>query len=284
MDFSLFRPIQRTSIDRSASKGVMLRTVAWIGLALCVSTAAVADDINEARLRMSQGLEGIRTTNAFTLDVTGEEIVGETSIPIRIVTVFRNTTVNGIQTGLLEQMSFRNNVMTHRIAADGTRIWAYDLAKKEYMSVAYQVDRGPASEIWLRQMILTLAKWSPREASFNARLMQDIFLTANISTAWNPWTGPGTVTLSDEDGYSKVVCTPGNHGLTNLSYLLTSTDEGYQLEGGKFWREEKMNSGTKTTEWDLKVYYDSIPADTDFTFTPPADAKARSVSLPQVGG
>jgi hypothetical protein len=265
----------------------MLRRIALVGLAFALTAAASADDIVTARARMAEALGRMAETGKFTLTTSGEEKIGATIRPLQISTAIEFVTVSGIPTVKVEQIVLRDGVIDHRIAGDGVRLWSWDRAKNEYSSMVYQVEQGEAREDFLRQMLVNFVKWSPREASFNARLIQETFLGTNQSERWSPWTGPSNVTVDDDAGGSTITCDALSGSTASVAYRVTRSGDDvptYELTNASIYRQEQMSTGWLETNLNMQVYYDALPPDTDYSFVPPTGSKPKAVIRPQTGG
>lgn len=260
---------------------VMLRNLTWALLAAAMTGAARADDIAAARMRMAEALGRLADTGKFTITTSGEEKVGETIRALQVSTALEFSNIGGIPTVKAEQIVLRDGAIVHRLAADGSRLWVWDPFKKEYASISYQVSQGDPREDYLRTMIFNFVKWSPREASFNSRLLQEAFLTPNQSERWTPWTGPSNVTMQD----NQITCEALSGNPSMVRYYVTKPDEylPFELTGANIYRQEKLNTGWYESNLTMQMYYDALPDDTDFTFTPPAGAKPRVISARQAG-
>ncbi len=249
---------------------------------LCLALAGVAaygqSHDQRARQIMAEALGQIRLETALSVEITGKETFGETEIPTYVVLGFQRGLVDSTQTAWLEARTYRQGVLTHRLAGDGENVWSWSRRTNDYSSSAYQ-NLSASRNDFLSRLVTSSARWTSREADFAVRFLNDVFLgTSAQSERWSPWIGVPTATIVEEAELACTISMEQSAQNTWLRYDLQRTEVGlpWELTSVRYYRSQIVNKKTEVFEWTASILPGVVPEDVSFAFLPPAGAKPRA--------
>lgn len=231
---------------------------------------------------MGEALFNLGTEPAFTLHKTGTEDYNGTVTTLESVLVIKDTDPNPtIFNYRIEYRTFRNGIITHRAAVDGTRVWFYSVNDKTYSSYSYNnVPVANQPTVVFRN----LNKLVTGEDQLLMQLGQQAFEAAlngqsTAASKWLPWT-PVYSTLNDTPSSIQVESTVPNY--RSLDYQITNIASQNYLARIVGHTELNRPGRYIVNDWNIEVVNSEF-AGSVYTFVPPTNARAIANSIAQGG-
>ncbi len=260
-----------------------------IWLLLGFLPGVVWGDLLVARGWIAPALADFGDQEKASLVMTGTETVGLTTIPLAAeLAVHRTLEPDLTYRYYFELRSWRDNVLTKRVVADGNRVWNYDARKHEYSVWQYDLEPGDRNRIPDRaalNMLRVVRKQFSGVEDLMMQTMIEAYEAQNGYSAllakWLPWMPGSEVTLVGS-GFRATTVSPR---MTDMIYEISNPSAvEFYLLGIKFGRiEQREGSMLKTTLFDVTVNRGFYSATANFGFIP-GTAKPVAVGLPQSGG
>lgn len=227
---------------------------------------------------MSEALGQIRVQTSLSVEMTGTETFGSVEIPTYVVAGFQRGLVEATQTAWLEARTYRNGVLTHRLAGDGEVVWSWSARTNDYSSSTYQNLAASRSD-FLARLLSSSARWTSREGDFAVRFVADVFLGSSAqSERWTPWIGLPTTTTVEEHEKSCTIYMGQTALNAWLRYDLDRAEENtpWQLRAVHYHKETLINKKTEVIAWSAEILPGVVPEDVSFVFLPPQGARPRA--------
>jgi hypothetical protein len=227
---------------------------------------------------MNAALGDLSLNTGFRLYVYGIETYAGREESILVDTYFSRkvTTAGGSET-MVDVWAYRGAKLQLRLVGDGVTFWAYEPARNQYYSAPYGRFDGANPGDYVPTLMNLLNGRARGDSAFPAKLLQQAF--GKATPAWTPWPANATVTV--EGNY--VVCSTGQPVDQQVTYTVSSTEEGHRLDGVHFWSRTMVGRKSRLIEWTMQVYREpfELPEGV-FKFVPPKGS--RAISLPNTGG
>lgn len=257
-----------------------MRSLALFSLAALCGTALAQTQGQDftARQIMAEALGQLRMQTAFSVQMTGNETFDKVIVPTYVVAGFQRGALNATQTAWLEVRTYRDNVLTHRMAGDGENLWAWTARTNDYASSAYQAI-GDSRSDFLSRLMSSSARWTSREADFAVRLIADIYLGSSAQVErWSPWIGMPTTTTVEIAERACTIYLGQSAQNAWLRYDLTRSEEGqpWQLVSVSYERQTVIKKKPEVITWTAEILPGVVPNDVSYTFLPPNRARPRA--------
>lgn len=261
----------------------MVRAAALVlGAALAGSLSAQTNDPARARQMIVGALADLNGQPAATVSLSGWESFGDLAVPISVEAAVQRTTIAAQQTAQMEVQVERDGRLVHRLAGDGAMVWSYSARRNDYASAVYHQPGMQAGEA-LALMLGQSARWAPREADFAVRLLRDIFLLpSNAGQMWTPWLSSSAEAWIEENEQSTwALITYRSVDNAVLTYSMVRQDENsaWTIQRIDYEKISTVGRRTEQIRWTASITAGLIPIGTDYTFTPPAGARPRSIGI-----
>ena len=222
---------------------------------------------------MDGAMAELATHNQLTLVLNGTETDGQNQHALYASVAVSFMSLNGRIVPRMEVLSFRDNLLLSRSAADGERFWNYSLSDKAYTSTDYATASyvGKERDRLFQNMLLR----SKSDQTFLAKLLKETFTSSvNSRTSWLPWRPNAAVQVSGTD----IFCNSTVPNASQLTYNLQADQGfGFLMLGAQYFEQSTISGRTRTTQWTLSILRDQIPQGTSFVFVPPAGSHAIAV-------
>ena len=288
MGLDCWGPLYRTGTWRALGRSKPIVKRAFVLVASFIASICVADDLATARLMMDRAHAELGTHRSLTVvlssRVTDGQAVRNERIELAVMFSTRPVETSFKQLAQLELLEYRDGVLLSRIAGDGVRYWEYDVAKNQYSGTEYGSARHVGNE--RNRLFQNLVRRSTGARAFLARLLADGFGTTSVlpsagNRAWFPWRPNAVVSMNGNN----IVCDATTPTPNRLTYILEPAPGfGYSLKGAQYIEQTSISGRTRTTEWTVTIYPDTIPKDTSFEFVPPQGSRSVSVEEARDGG
>ncbi len=240
-----------------------------------------------ARAMMGSAMQELIGNENLRFALTGTEKYGNQQTSLSEGIYLRNWFDGTRRQIQLDMQIGRNNILDERITGDGTSLWMWKPAKKEYGCINYGNFEGGQPDRYARNLCQLIDVEARGHAALPARLIHQAFGNTDAGVSlpqdrlWAPWPAMADITIDGID----VVCTVGNPATMEVRYELQQLGQNkFKLVGIDYYELAAMGAKQRETNWHLDIVRlnQVIPPEA-FKFIPPAGAKA--VSLPaRTGG
>lgn len=216
---------------------------------------------------MAQALFKLSQYDKLSLETTGAEVVGNKVVSVKTTTSLRYEPFNNLVQ--LETMTWENDLLSSRFAADGTTFWNFNAKSNTFSSFAYATEDGLKTD-WKQRLFQSYKLRATGISGFAFRIIDEVYGAGIKGGKWLPWMP--TATLSRVN--NTIICESDTPSPNETVYFLDGNDEeGYSLAGITF--KQFDNAHNKVLKrWALTLTPGSLLQDTDFGFIPPKGAKA----------
>lgn len=226
---------------------------------------------------MEQGLAQLAGADKVKIVTTGQELRGDAAVDVKVTVGFvHNPAQNAVR---LEVLSFENDRLIGRIAADGVSLWNYDARANTYSSTQYGTEESGLHRDWRGRFFPTLRLRSTGVVAYTLRLLDDAFGPNARPGSWRPWIPTALVERVD----NTVQCTASTPAVNNTWYTFDGDEtSGYLLLGGGY-RQNVKDSNIVSKDWSFTVETGKLPDYTEFGFSAPRGAKLVAAERPSGG-
>ncbi len=207
----------------------------------------------------------------LTVTATSEEIRGSQTRRQKVT--FGMVHRPGLGDVRLELIVEEGGRLTHRIAADGKRVWAWEAVGNTYLSRSYSTEEGLAPN-WRERVFGVLGSQTSGAASFVVRLVADAYGPGALAgKAWLPWIPTSKLDLTDKAVVARAV-TPSPS--ETKYWLERDPDMGYDLVGATFQTSLTSGRSQGSTGWYATIEAGTLPENVEFGFNAPRGSRVRA--------
>ncbi|HRF60023.1 MAG TPA: hypothetical protein PLH94_08935 [Fimbriimonadaceae bacterium] len=252
-------------------------------LAGLVSVAAIGWGAEPTMVQriVNSGLAELRQYPAVSFQLFGKETLGRREREFAADYYWNRPETDPARPARAIMNVYDGGKATDTFIGDGWRFWAHRILKKTYASIEYATELPPYPGNHATVLTQLLRSQTTGQANFLATLGFDAFGRGigNSLFTWSPWIPVSNVEIV---GDAQIVCTVGDPVRTEIIYSFTPPLPNdplplYKLIGVSYWDQTRVGSQVRTTEWQVTIQRRvNAYAETDFSFTPPRDAKPIS--------
>jgi hypothetical protein len=243
-------------------------------LSLLVAAACARGDVAETQIRSA--FADLSSHPSFHIRLTGTDEIGGKQKQLETHLYWLSSSdEKGNAVRKLECSEWVDGVLTTKIVADGTTMWALDVGRNQYTVATYGTYGAGAPSNYVRGLVLAFTSSAKGPTQYLARLLSDLFAAGGVQ--YTPWLksnvageptdisiGAGWVSYlfgNPVHKWMRYTLWPDGYG----NFILSSFDlKDTTTVGGK----------TRNLSWLAEVDTVTEPPAGTFTFTRPAGSHA----------
>ena len=243
-----------------------------------MSSLAVAQ-IKPEEQSIQQAFEGLRAHPGLQVTLTGETTIGTNETALKSVTTWFQDVEDGRPMSKLEMVIYVNNIETYRIVGDGTTLYAYDEQRNEYSSTRYGNYNGAQPANYVNALLASTRSMLQGQAAYPGRLLSEVY--AGDDARYTTWV-PGAAI---ENTGAIVRYTLGNPVHRSMEFDYTNVPPNVILNSISYFDHVDLGATSRDVNWNIALQsFDVVLTDANFSFTPPAGARAVVGVRPVTGG
>jgi hypothetical protein len=283
----------------------MIRNAIFATLALALASVSQAQTLSASELEVDQAFKNLRNSPKALFRMIGAEYFGSTTTPIASDLFWDRPSLSTAQDMRIELIEARNGLQTHRIVADGRHVWWTDLLKNTYSVARYGSYTAAKPADYEQNGLQSLNVFSSSQSALISRMTREVW--GGLGAQYRPWIPPSTArsefTVSGGAAYTDPVVntrtytsTPtktfhiywnmkGGVAVRSLTFELDQDSAGaWNLTAIYYSDRTNVGPTPRLVDWKTDVYTTSLPAMGNFTYAPPAGARAVAGPRPNGSG